>query len=168
MTTTLKKRIRRSRIRTSEPVPGEAHLLRQTRIVKIEGVFLDTSGLFAVFHRDDVRHDAAGRAWESLLRSESSLHTSSYVLVELTALLQRRLGVDAVDALTTYVLPWVNVVWVDESLHREATAGLLAARRRDLALVDCASFAVMRRLGLRRVFTFDGHFAEQGFELLPV
>ena len=65
------------------------------------------------------------------------------------------------------MLPWVNVVWVDEVLHQTAMAGLLVARRRDLSLVDCASFAVMRRLGLRRAFTLDGHFAEQGFEVLP-
>lgn len=130
-------------------------------------VFLDTSALFAVFHRDDIRHPAAGRAWEDLLRSDSSLHTCSYTLVELSALLQRRLGIGAVDAWGTYVLPWVNVVWVDESLHAQAVAGLLAARRHDLSLVDCAGFAVMRRLGLRLVFTFDSHFAEQGFEVLP-
>ena len=135
--------------------------------MKDGGVFLDTSGLFAVFHRDDVRHAAAGQTWEDLLRSDAPLHTCSYVLVELSALLQRRLGIDAVDALETYVLPWVNVLWVDEILHVQAVAGLLAARRRDLSLVDCAGFAAMRRLGLRRVLAFDAHFAEQGFTLVP-
>lgn len=167
MTTTSTKRTCPARVQTNDLVPGGAYPLPQHRAVKAGGVFLDTSGLFAVFDRDDIRNDAAGRVWESLLRAESSLHTSSYVLVELTALLQRRLGVGAVDALATYVLPWVNVVWVDESLHCQAAAGLLAARRRDLSLVDCASLAVMRRLGLRRVFTFDSHFADQGFEVLP-
>ena len=131
------------------------------------GVFLDTSALFAVFHRDDIHHEAAARVWEELLRSDSSLHTTNYVLVELGALLQRRLSIDAVDALATYVLPWVNVTWIDESLHARSMAGMLTARRRDLSLVDCASFAAMRKLGLRRVFAFDDRFAHQGFEVLP-
>jgi predicted nucleic acid-binding protein len=131
------------------------------------GVFLDTSGLYAVFDGDDAMHPVAARAWGELVRSNSPLHTSNYVLVELTALLQRRLGVAAADALQTYVLPWVNVVWVDEILHAQAMSGLLAARRRDLSLADCSSFACMRRLGLRQAFAFDGHFAEQGFSLLP-
>ena len=39
--------------------------------------------------------------------------------------------------------------------------------RRQLSLVDCASFDIMRRLGLRDVFAFDPHFAEQGFRCLP-
>ena len=132
-----------------------------------DGVFLDTSGIFAVFHGDDAGHQTAARAWENLIRGEAPLHTSNYVLVETCALLQSRLGVAAVDALITYVLPWVSVVWIDETLHAQAAAGLLAARRRDLSLVDCAGFAVMRRLGLRRAFTFDRHFAEQGFSILP-
>ena len=135
--------------------------------MKDAGVFLDTSALFAVFHRDDADHDPAARTWEGLIRSDSSLHSTNYVLVELTTLLQKRLGVDAVDALATYVLPWVNVTWIDESLHTRSMAGVLTARRRDLSLVDCASFATMRKLGLRRVFTLDAHFAEQGFEVLP-
>jgi len=43
----------------------------------------------------------------------------------------------------------------------------LAAARRQLSLVDCASFVVMRAHGLTRAFGFDAHFAEQGFTVTP-
>ena len=131
------------------------------------GVFLDSSALYAVFDGDDAGHPAAAQAWDGLLRSEVPLHTSSYVLVELTALLQRRLGTAAVDALTTHVLPWVNITWADEALHAHAVTGMLVAAQRDLSLVDCASFTCMRRLGLVRVFTLDRHFSERGFTTMP-
>ena len=55
----------------------------------------------------------------------------------------------------------------DISSRHDDTAGLLSARRQDLSLVDCTSFAVMRSLGLRRAFTLDPHFAEQGCEVVP-
>ena len=45
--------------------------------------------------------------------------------------------------------------------------GLLDAGRRKLSLVDCLSFAVMREMGIREVFVFDQHFAEQGFRCHP-
>jgi len=51
-------------------------------------------------------------------------------------------------------------------LHRVAIDAWLEASRRRLSLVDCTSFEVMRRLDLRQVFAFDGHFDEQGFEVL--
>lgn len=132
-----------------------------------EPVFLDTSALYALLDGDDVSHPAVSEAWRSLLISEAPLHTSSYVLVELEALLQRRLGLVAVDALTTFVLPWVSITWVDERVHEQATAALLGAGRRDVSLVDHASFIIMRKLGVRTAFTLDGHFTQQGFGVVP-
>ncbi len=132
-----------------------------------EPVFLDTSGIYAVFDGDDSHHRAAAEAWQALVRSGASLHTSSYVLVETIALLQRRLGTGAVDALATYVLPWVKVVWVDERMHEQALAAVLAGGKREVGLVDCASFVLMRRLGVRAAFTVDRHFAQQGFTVMP-
>ena len=61
------------------------------------------------------------------------------------------------------VAPVLGVVWVDAELHAEGTAALLTANRRELSLVDCVSFACMRRQGLTRAFHFDRHFREQGF-----
>ncbi len=131
------------------------------------GVYLDTSAVYALFDADDAAHAAASIVWRDLINYDAPLHTCSYVLVELSALLQRRLGLAAVDALGTHVLPWVNVLWIDESLHAQALAGLLAARQRGLSLVGSAGLVAIRRLGLRRAFTFDRHYAEQGFETLP-
>jgi predicted nucleic acid-binding protein len=38
------------------------------------------------------------------------------------------------------------------------------AHRRGLSLVDCTSFAIVRRQAITRAFHFDRHFQEQGFE----
>ncbi len=130
-------------------------------------VFLDTSALYAVLDGDDTAHRAAASVWRDLVASDASLVTSNLVLVELTALLQGRLGVAAVDALTTFVLPWVSVAWVDERVHEQAVASLLGAGRQDVSLVDHASFVLMRKLGIRTAFTIDTHFFEQGFGMMP-
>ena len=39
--------------------------------------------------------------------------------------------------------------------------------RRQLSLVDCISFDVMHRHGIRWAFAFDSHFKEQGFVCPP-
>jgi uncharacterized protein len=132
-----------------------------------ESVFLDTSAVYAAFDADEAWHGRAAEAWQALLGSDSPLHTSSYVLVELQALLQRRLGVPAVDALASYVLPFVNITWVDERVHSQAAAALLGSRRREISQVDHSSFILMRSLGLRTALTLDAHFAEQGFKVVP-
>ena len=81
--------------------------------------------------------------------------------------MQQRLGIDAARALHDDVLPLIRVRWVDEEIHRRATAALLAASRRRLSLVDCASFEVMRDEGVRTAFAFDRDFADQGFDRIP-
>ncbi len=37
----------------------------------------------------------------------------------------------------------------------------------EVSFTDCVSFVLMRREGLKRVFTFDRHFALAGFEVWP-
>ena len=130
-------------------------------------VFVDTSAFFAVLDADDENHDAAKQMWEDLLKQEVVLICSNYVIVETLALVQRRLGIPAVRAFQEDVMPVLNVEWVDERLHQAGIASVLAAARRRLSLVDCVSFEIMRRLGIKTAFVFDPHFEEQGFECLP-
>lgn len=128
--------------------------------------FVDSSALFAVLDSDDVNNDRATTTFASLESRRESLITHSYVALETTALVQRRLGPDAVRTLLDDLLPTVVVHWVDERLHRAATAALLAAARRDVSLVDWTSFELMRRTGTTRAFSFDADFEAQGFELV--
>ena len=126
-------------------------------------VYIDTSALYAVLDADDENHESAKRLWTDLLTQEARLVCSNYVLVETFALVQHRLGIEAVRTLQEDILPTLHVEWVDELSHRAAVTALLTAGRRRLSLVDCTSFEVMRQLGIRTAFAFDAHFAEQGF-----
>lgn len=131
----------------------------------MSSLFLDTSAFLAVLDADDRWHEPARATWTRELGAETALVTSNYVLVESTALIQHRLGLDALRLFESDVRPVLEVEWLDEEHHERAVAAVLAAGRRKLSLVDCASFDLMRRLGIRRAFTFDSHFEEQGFDV---
>lgn len=130
-------------------------------------LFVDTSACYAALDADDAHHKTAARLWRDCFRSEHLLVTSNYVLLETCALLQRWLGLDAVRAFHHDFLPLLTVEWVDEQRHRAGVGAVLTAARKRLSLVDCISFQLMRERGLREVFSFDQHFAEQGFILMP-
>jgi len=129
-------------------------------------VYVDTSAFLAVLNADDRFHATARRRWQQLIEAGRSLICNNYVLVETMAVIQNRLGMDAVIAFQNDVRPILTILWVDEDLHQRAVSALLAARRRRLSLVDCASFESMIQAGMRQVFAFDTHFEEQGFEVL--
>ena len=129
--------------------------------------FVDTSALYAILDADDQQHGPARQTWAALLSETADLVASNYVVVETTALVQHRLGMEAVRTLQEDVLPVIRIEWVSETTHQGGITALLTAARRQLSLVDCVSFELMRRLGIRRVLAFDEHFAEQGFEVVP-
>jgi predicted nucleic acid-binding protein len=101
-----------------------------------------------------------------LIEASLSLICNNYVLVETVAVLHNRLGMDAVMVFQNDVKPILTILWVDEEMHQRAMSALLAAQRRRLSLVDCASFESIRQAGLRQAFAFDVHFEEQGLEVL--
>ena len=130
-------------------------------------VFADSSALFAILALNDLFHVRAQDEWTRLLDDEVVLLTSNYVLLETTALLQSRIGMDAVRAFDTDINPALEIAWIERGSHQLATASLAAANRRQLSLVDLTSFNLMRELGIDTAFTFDAHFAEQGFAMVP-
>ena len=132
-----------------------------------ETIFVDTSAAFAVLDIGDRFHLPAREAWSHWIERETPLLTSNYVVLEATALIRNQLGMRAAGDLHRAVLPMLEVEWVTRAVHESGVNSFLRANQSRLSLVDCTSFEMMRRLGLRNVFTFDHHFAEQGFTCVP-
>jgi predicted nucleic acid-binding protein len=128
--------------------------------------FVDTSALYPLVAEDDDAYVAATDHFAATARDAGYL-THSYVLVEVVALVQRRLGMSAVRRLLDVMGPTVTVVSVDTPLHDAGVAALLSAGSRSVSLVDRVSFELMRRRGITEAFAFDDDFATAGFRLLP-
>ena len=131
-------------------------------------VFLDTSALYAVLDADDAGHAVAKAAWLELMQSDAVLVTSNYILIETCALLQNRIGIEAVRIFQEDFASLCDVRWVGANLHNAAASALLVAGRKKLSLVDCVSFEIMRQSLIRCAFTLDRHFQEQGFAIIPL
>ena len=129
-------------------------------------VYCDTSGLYALLDADSHEHLQAVAIWGRLRSERDELVCANYVLVECLALIQRRLGLPAVQDFQAAVVPLLEIEWMDAAAHERIVQSLLTAHNRQLSLVDCASFDVMRRRGIKAAFAFDRHFGEQGCELL--
>lgn len=129
--------------------------------------FIDTSGLYAVLDAADANHAVAARRFalvlDRLADDPFGALTHSGVITEITALVQRRLGIDATRHLLDDVLPLLDTVWVDARLHALASTALIAAGQRHVSLVDATSFVVMRERGLTTAFAFDDDFERHGF-----
>lgn len=133
-------------------------------------VFVDTSALYAVLDADDDRHADAASGWLRLLAGiENGVYsavTHYGVVVESSALVQRRLGMAATRHLHDDLLAVLSVESVDGDLHGRAITALLAAANRGISLVDWTSFEMMRSRGIDHALAFDSDFDDQGFQSL--
>lgn len=119
-------------------------------------LFVDTSAFYAALDRGDVDHARA----TTVLSGGDHLVTTDHVLVESWRLARKRLGRHVAErfwgslrtgqAVVESVLPTdFDRAWrIGEAFHDQ-----------DFSIVDRTSFAVMERLGIDRVATFDDHFS---------
>src|SRR5580700_23904 len=127
-------------------------------------VFLDTVGLLAVWDESDQWHDAAQGCFSDLLGSQADLITSSFVLLECgnaaarrpyrSAVARLRKEMQKTHRLIVPTIEDIQAAWLAYERGEADSAGI----------VDHVSFTIMRRLGLSKAFTNDGHFRAAGFE----
>jgi predicted nucleic acid-binding protein len=128
-------------------------------------MLLDTSGLLCLHHKAEPFHEQARLLYKQAL----SRPTHSYILAEFVALATVR-RLPRMPALM-YVKdlldnPDIEMVWINESLHREAIALLLVRQDKTYPLCDAVSFVLMRRRNLTEALTTDHHFEQEGFRRL--
>jgi predicted nucleic acid-binding protein len=130
-------------------------------------IFVDTSAFLAIVQVDDINHLLAKQQWINLLGENKTLYTNNYVVVESIAITQRRSGLNVVQKLQNHILGLIIIDWVNEEHHSRALDTFFEANRRKLSLIDCSAFETMHRLGIETAFTFDHHFREEGFKVIP-
>lgn len=128
-------------------------------------IFADTSGLFALLVKSDFMHVRAKLNFAYFAQHRVQLLSSSFVLVETAALLQRRVGLEAVVDFHSKIMPLLEMVWVSADWYTRAIQRLFALNNRNISLVDCLSFEIMESREITHAFTFDKHFPENGFTI---
>jgi predicted nucleic acid-binding protein len=119
-------------------------------------LFVDTSVWYAAADDGDADHTRAAE----ILRTEDDLVTTDHVLVETWLLLRNRLGRYPAESFWEGLRAGVAVIEPVGSADLEAAWAMGGVfPDQDFSLVDRTSFAVMLRLGIERVASFDSHFA---------
>ena len=127
----------------------------------------DSSALLALYLADDRNHRAAIDFLRATPRARFVL--SEMILGEVATRLAARAGaLRAVEVARALLASQrYEVLFVDRELLNDATAFMEKHSDKRLSLTDCASMALMRRIGLEAAFTFDRDFRDCGFGMVP-
>ncbi len=130
--------------------------------------FIDTGAYYGSLDLRDQHHGHALRIWRHIEDSNIKLITSNHVLDELATLLARKINYD-------FASLKMNEIYTDSEIHIERSSYDDEVKALDyfkkyadqkISFTDCISFAIMERLKIKKVFSFDWHFQYLGFELI--
>ena len=129
-------------------------------------LFVDTGAWYALVDSRDPAHD---RAKGFFAANCLPLITTNFVFDETVTLIRKKLGwqtaADFGERLrSSKRLAIVPVLEADE---QKAWSIFLKYRDQDFSYTDCTSFAVMQRLKIATVFSFDHHFRIMKFNVVP-
>lgn len=135
-------------------------------------VFIDTGGWIAMAVVRDRFHQQAADYYRKLSKERVPLVTSNYVLVE--AYTRIRYDDGHPKAVRFHMLieeaikaARLSLEWVTPEIHKKACGLFTKYSDQTFSLVDCTSFVIAKRAGVKEVFGFDQHFSAMAFEIRP-
>jgi uncharacterized protein len=131
----------------------------------VKTVFVDTSGFYALLDGSDPFCPTATELFRRAESAQWRLVTTNYVVHETWALVQHRLGWNALEDFLEVLLPLCHVEFVDETLHALGAQHCRQVRLRNLSLTDCISFESMKRRRIAEAIARDDHFVREGIRL---
>lgn len=120
----------------------------------------------ALVDENDEFHQKGAFLWTKFKKEKLEIVTSNYILDETFTLIRKRRGRNIVDNFRKSLAGDMDVKIFRVTVEDEANAwNWFLSDWSNLSFTDCVSFALMKRLNLNRVATFDDHFQRAGFEV---
>lgn len=132
-------------------------------------LFVDTSAFIALIDKDDQYHRTAKEFYQKL-KPPFKLTTTNFVVCETINFLRARLPLKYAVEFREDILysNIVSTIHVTPKIEDSAFSIMKAQKDKTYSFTDCTSFAVMKDLGILTSFTFDEHFKQIGFTVVPL
>ncbi|MBF0209692.1 MAG: type II toxin-antitoxin system VapC family toxin [Desulfamplus sp.] len=132
-------------------------------------LFIDSGYLIALEALDDQNHKAASIYWQQLCKSLPKLLTTSYVFDEIITFFNNKARHQKATELGRNILESNSIILlhIDEPLFYKSWEYFQQHQDKSYSFTDCTSFVVMKQRKIKSALTFDRHFKQAGFEVLP-
>lgn len=132
-------------------------------------LFIDSDALIGLHYIYDALHKPVLKILDTISLSDYASYLSWNVILEaLTVISQRVSKKHAIGVLDEFRSGKYTIIHPDDDLIASAEEIFRSIRSKNVSYSDCVSFAVMRRYGIQRVFSFDVHFKKQGFKRVGI
>lgn len=135
----------------------------------MRSIFIDTGFIIALESATDQNHDKALQQWKELLKDLPELVTTTYVIDEIVTFFNsRNQHAKAVEIGNRLMNSRsVQIIHVDEGLFDKGWQHFQQHADKTYSLTDCISFIAMKEQGIEVALSFDKHFTQARFKILP-
>lgn len=136
----------------------------------VKSIFLDTSAFVGLYIENDDFHLQAIDFLTSLPAGQTQFVTTNFILDETYTFIRKDAGKSKALLFKLFLEENFDQVKVIRVLRTDEAKGwkyFSNLSGRGVSFTDSTSFAVMKRLDLNEVFTFDRDFRKAGFKILP-
>lgn len=135
--------------------------------MKQQSCFVDTSFFKAFIDPKDDFHHKAVQIFKQLEKDHVLLVTSNFIIDETLTLIRYRCGLTRAKEFKSVLEQFETDFKIVRALSRDEASAwdFFTKDWSKLSFTDCVSFALMKRLELTRVATFDNDFDRAGFEI---
>jgi predicted nucleic acid-binding protein len=132
-------------------------------------VFLDTNYIIALENIAEQNHHRAVEHWLQFDKRYTMLVTTSFVFDEVVTFLNSRNQHNTAVRIGNTLLNSNSILFIhiNEELFRKGWQYFQKHTDKTYSLTDCISFLVMKQREILSALTFDKHFQQAGFEILP-
>jgi len=133
-------------------------------------IFLDTSFIIALEDADDQNHKKAITFWNSFKKKPAKLITTTYIFDETVTFLKKRISYDKATQVGGLILssPMVEMVHISKEDFEKGWEMFLKYQDKNFSFTDCLSFLIMEKRNIKKALTFDEHFGQKGFYMVPL
>ncbi len=131
-------------------------------------IFVDTSAFIALTFSPDSFHLKAVAWWKE--NKQEIFITSDVVVIETLGWVRYKAGKKTAVEVGErfYSKSELEVVKIIQEDEKNAWNYFKKLHGDGISMVDCTSFAIMKRLKIKKVFAFDNDFQKAGFSVLPL
>jgi len=135
-------------------------------------LFVDTSAFLALVNEKDKNHVDAARFLEDIKNGKArikKIFTSDYIIDETLTRIRYAVGHEEAVKWGQGILASniVEIIEVGKETFEPAWELFKTYEDKKLSFTDCTSFAIMKKRGIEKVFSFDDDFERMGFLPLP-
>ncbi len=129
-----------------------------------DALFVDTDAFLAYFSSKDPHHEKA----RSIIDQAKGIIITDYIYDEILTLARKRLGINPSIAIMRHIKHNKDIEMIVVTEKDKTTAEKVFEKYadKDFSFTDCTTFAVIQRLGIKNILSFDKHFQQYGIAVL--